>query len=265
MRGALTPPEFGLSYLNTKVPAVPWPSTSNGAKEILPTCNSSLLPPAQRGDVEESRKLIKILQTACSDTVQFAARYLLHVRHHWWRFYLRLWGCCCCDRQAQRKSPLTNAECLGVGEQRVSPECRDFFCSQFHQRNKSCVRDWRALWKMLPQLDASMSIIHQFTFKKSCSAQQNTGVLNWVPRSFGTKGWALCVFTDRQKYLCRWSGPSLRRAAPPSGRWAASAGDATPAPLQASAGLSAAAPHAAGTHTEKKPTGTQEDYPLQLM
>lgn len=56
MRGALTPPEFGLSYLNTKVPAVPWPSTSNGAKEILPTCNSSLLPPAQRGDVEESRK-----------------------------------------------------------------------------------------------------------------------------------------------------------------------------------------------------------------
>lgn len=43
------------SYLNTKVPAVPWPSTSNGAKEILPTCNSSLLPPEQRGDIEHSR------------------------------------------------------------------------------------------------------------------------------------------------------------------------------------------------------------------
>ncbi len=31
-------------YLKTKVPAVPWPRTSDGAKEILPTCTSSLFP-----------------------------------------------------------------------------------------------------------------------------------------------------------------------------------------------------------------------------
>lgn len=53
-----------VSYLNTKVPAVPWPSTSNGAKEILPTCNSSPLPPEQRGEHWTEQKWIRLLSTA---------------------------------------------------------------------------------------------------------------------------------------------------------------------------------------------------------
>lgn len=36
-------------YLKTKVPAVPWPSTSDGMKEILPTCTSSLFPSERVG------------------------------------------------------------------------------------------------------------------------------------------------------------------------------------------------------------------------
>lgn len=78
-------------------------------------------------------------------------------------------------------------------------------------------------------------------------------------------------FTYRQRGSCRWSGRSRRKPRPPSGRWAghasgrwaASAGDATPGPPPAVAGLSAAELHAARTYTEKHDRDSGKEFNLE--
>lgn len=112
---------------------------------------------------------------------------------------------------------------------------------------------------MLPRPDISILIIHQFPLKVHCAAKRwsvelGAKVIRYQ-RSSTARKW-ISEFTYQQKGLCRWSGPSLRKPAPPSGRraahtsecWAASAGDATPGPPPAAAALSAAELHAGKHH-----------------
>lgn len=115
---------------------------------------------------------------------------------------------------------------------------------------------------MLPQLDINILIIHQFPLKVHSTAKRWIVELCpkviWLEGLSTVKNW-ISEFTYQREGWCRWSGLSLRKAVPLSGRWAAhtshwwaaSAGDATPGPPPAVAGLSAAELHAAQKSTTR--------------